>query len=62
MRDVNRIEPLMRNLEQLWIKHPDMRLCQLLLMLNKGRDLFYLEDHELLELINEWLDKNNEVN
>ena len=52
MRDINRIHPLMENIEAIWKKHPDMRLGQLLsCVVPDGRDIFYVEDDELLQLL-----------
>ena len=49
MRDINRIEPMLNDLKELWCKYPDLRLCQLLhvIAIKSGwmnHDLFYLED------------------
>lgn len=53
MRDINRIKPLLSELESLWIKHPDMRLCQLIINLTRCNDPFYIEDDQLLEMIHD---------
>lgn len=55
-RPVTRIKPLINDLEKLWNKYPDMRLCQLLHMIaiNSGwqnNDLFYIEDDIIAEQI-----------
>jgi uncharacterized protein YihD (DUF1040 family) len=56
MRDINRIEPLLNDLKELWLKYPDLRLCQLLAWIANdsgwtNNDLFYLEDDVIAEQI-----------
>lgn len=51
MRDPNRIEELIVDLRNLWKKKPDLRLGQLLVNLSANKDLFYLEDEDLLAQI-----------
>jgi len=63
MRDINRIEPMLNDLKELWQKHPDLRLCQLLSWLAgnsgwKNNDLFYLEDNVVMERIQKELLRN----
>ena len=48
MRDPKRIDPMLAALKELWVKYPDMRLCQLMLAASGLRDPFYLEDDEFL--------------
>ncbi|WP_005031496.1 DUF1040 family protein [Holophaga foetida] len=54
-RDPARMGPLLEVLGQVWARNPDLRLGQLLCGLNTmdrpERDLFYLEDDVLLELL-----------
>lgn len=54
MRDPERIYPMCMRLAALWSEYPDLRLGQII-DLAKSRsatgDLFYLEDDELLDLI-----------
>lgn len=60
MRDPNRIPRILKKLEQLWIKYPDLRLAQLLVNMNDGYDnIFYLEDNILEKLIDEY--PNNQL-
>ena len=40
---------MIRKLEELWRKYPDLRLGQLLIDCAGDKDLFNLEDDELLE-------------
>lgn len=63
MRDINRVEPLLTDLKELWYKNPDFRLTQLLFMVayNSGwanNDLFYLEDDVIAKQIKEELKIN----
>ena len=65
MRDINRIEPMLQSIKELWLKNPDLRLCQLLNWIAweigwKQDDLFYLEDDQLFEQIKEELSKYEE--
>lgn len=57
MRDSQRIKPFLVRIEQLWLKNPDFRFGQLIIWLAKIEELnpklFYLEDKEFLEKINE---------
>lgn len=50
-RPVERIDRVLRALQALWLRQPDIRLGQLIMSLNGGRDPFYLEDEQLLTLI-----------
>jgi len=61
MRDPNRIHGILEDLERLWKKYPDLRLGQLLENAKYGltgevemRDLFYLEDEELISILIQW--------
>ena len=54
MRDLDRIDPILRELAELWKLHPDWRLCQLLnnvAMLTGWNtyDLFHFEDGALIK-------------
>ena len=57
MRDINRIRPLLEQIESIWKKYPDLRLTQLLDWVIKSdkdisnRDFFYVEDHELMKAL-----------
>ena len=57
MRDRNRIKPFCDELAELWSKYPDLRLGQFIYNLTKyierehKKDIFYLEDNELMEII-----------
>ena len=52
MRDINRIEPMLELVRELWIAYPDMRLGQLIQNAAvisgwKTNDVFYIEDDQL---------------
>ena len=49
MRDINRIEPFLEKVAELWKKYPDYRFGQMISNINfQGRDMFYLEDDDFL--------------
>lgn len=49
MRNPDRIEYVLRELERLWRMYPDWRLGQLIFNI-PGRDPFHIEDYDLVEL------------
>jgi len=56
MRDINRIELMLKDLKVLWLKNPYLRLGQLLHMVAVtggwyDNDLFYLEDDKMASYI-----------
>lgn len=55
MRDINRIEPLLNKLEELWKLNPDIRFGQMVYNLTRAIDLFNIEDDKMLEIINQLL-------
>ena len=62
MRDINRIEPFMNELTEIWRTVPDWRFGQLIENFKTSEqidDLFYMEDSEILEKLRhfkkEWL-------
>ena len=50
---------MIRKLEELWRKYPDLRLGQLLIDCAGDKDLFNLEDDELLEAMERFGDEND---
>ena len=48
MRNPERIPKVLRELGELWKKHPDWRLGQLVFNI-VGRDPFHIEDYDLIE-------------
>ena len=51
MRDINRIDLILDRLKTLWKKYPDLRLGQLILNVLQDPALYYVEDEELIELL-----------
>lgn len=54
MRDINRIDPFLKELGLLWKKNPDLRFGQLIYIIADeiGRDIFFPEEKEWLNKIN----------
>ena len=50
MRDPKRIPEVLKWIKKIWVKHPDLRLGQLLqaTTLIRHSDLYYVEDNELV--------------
>lgn len=61
MRDPNRIYPFCAELAKLWSNWPDLRFGQIMYNTSKyvqfeyGKDIFYMEDEELLKVLREQL-------
>lgn len=57
MRDSNRINPIIKRLEKLWLENPDFRLGQLIMVITKTGEtnpkLFYMEDDAFLKKLDE---------
>lgn len=57
MRDPNRIYPFCTELAALWSKYPDLRFGQIMsnieryIKMEHGRDMFYMEEDDLMEII-----------
>lgn len=64
MRDPNRIDKFCDELAELWHKVPDWRFGQLMInmishyMSEHGRDVFYVEDNELMLQMKSWFQNN----
>jgi len=58
-RSRSRISPVIRKLEEVWREHPDLRLGQLLIDCAGDKDLFNLEDDELLEAMERFGDNDD---
>ena len=59
MRDINRIYPFCMRLAQIWSeKTPDLRFMQLISNLQSaiGNDGFYIEDDQILEILDAYLE------
>ena len=56
-RDANRIKPFCDEFAELWSKYPDLRFGQIMSNIAKyvqiecGKDLFYMEEEELMEVL-----------
>ncbi len=57
MRNPDRIEPILNELQTLWLKYPDLRLGQLVCLGERNHDLVYIEDLKLIENIKEILEE-----
>lgn len=57
MRELERVERVLRKVGYMWVKYPDLRLCQLLYFILETKtgefDLFNIEDSRLEEML-EW--------
>lgn len=54
MRDPNRIPEILKQIQDIWVENPDLRLFQLLEnSVPTGTNTYYLEDNKLQELLNE---------
>lgn len=57
MRDINRINPLLRKIQSYWIKNPDLRLGQLLYNISYHAgypDIFVIEDDKLSKALDDY--------
>ena len=54
MRDMNRIDLILDRLKTLWKKYPDLRLGQLITNVLQDPALYYIEDAELIDLLEEY--------
>lgn len=53
MRDPNRIEDVLARLKVIWDKNPDLRLGQLICNAVPAEVLYFAEDDELIEAVEE---------
>jgi hypothetical protein len=65
MRDINRIKPVLKELENLWLENPDFRIGQLIMGITKTEvtnpKLFYMEDDEFLIKLKEFKNLFEEI-
>lgn len=62
-RQTKRIEPTFDAIKKLWYRYPDLRLGQLLTnVVPQGKDLFYVEEDELMEYIEAYYDEHVQAN
>ncbi|MBQ7969072.1 MAG: hypothetical protein IJ292_04550 [Clostridia bacterium] len=61
MRDINRIDPLLKKLAEAWEKHPDLRFGQFLsrFLSSYGGDVWNLEEDEWMVAIQAYIDGKN---
>lgn len=61
MRDRNRIQPFCSEIAELWSNWPDLRFGQIMYNISKyleiehRKDVFYMEDDELIKIFREHL-------
>lgn len=48
MRDINRIDSILKELGEIWKEYPDLRLGQLILNVLQDPVLYYIEDEDLI--------------
>jgi hypothetical protein len=63
MRDINRIEPFMRILTELWLKNPDLKFGQLISNIFsyiESDDMFFSEDYKWLEAFKEYENRSGD--
>ena len=54
MRDPNRITTVCNKLAAIWSAYPDLRLGQLILNVIDGTPLYYIEDNDLLNRLEDF--------
>ncbi len=55
MRNPKRIEDVLSRIRKIWHIYPDLRLGQLLInVIGLGRDPFYVEDDDLVKMIEDY--------
>ena len=56
MRDPKRISQILKKLQKVWEKNPELRLAQLIenAFLYSGKDVYYVEDEDLIKKIEEF--------
>lgn len=54
MRSKERIDPVLERLKRIWKEYPDLRLGQLILNVVRDPALYYLEDEEIVERLEEF--------
>ena len=61
MRNLKRISRILKLIDKIWHKNPDLRLCQLLGNCFGAQDLYYIEDDLLEKRLKEaYLDKDTD--
>ena len=57
MRDINRIDPMLKRIGEIWKKYPDLRLGQLIKNASFDSNLYYIEDEDLIDKIEEFYER-----
>ena len=60
MRDVDRIDEILKEFGEVWKKYPDLRFTQMIvnLMSAKRSDLYYMEDEKFIKTLKEFYGEN----
>lgn len=58
MRDINRIDPFLKELRKIWLKFPDLRFGQLIENLDLHTFLYYIEDDDFIEILKYLYEEN----
>lgn len=65
MRDPNRIDKFCDELKEIWRQVPDWRFGQFMVNMDQiihihyDKDMFYIEDDDMLEIMKDYFKKNN---
>lgn len=59
MRDIKRIDKVCDRLKQLWKQYPDLRLGQIILNVIQDPQLYYIEDDDLINILEKHYGGNN---
>ena len=60
MRDIDRINEILKEFGEVWKKYPDLRFTQMIvnLMSAKRSDLYYMEDEKFIKTLKEFYGEN----
>ena len=63
MRDINRIDPMLQKIGEIWKQYPDLRLGQLLenISMEYNSSLFFTEDEDLIRKLEGFYIKHERV-
>lgn len=56
MRDIERIDKILQEINKVWKRYPDLRFTQLIVnvMSARGSDLYYMEDEKFIKILKEF--------
>jgi hypothetical protein len=58
MRDINRIDPFLKEVGKIWKKNPDLRFGQMMENFRRDYgDLFFLEEEDFLKNLKEYMER-----